>query len=414
MKTSDAFLFALENLSSRRLRTGLSTLGMMFGVAAVIAMLSIGAGAERRALAMIERLGVHNVLVRSKEVPPSERAEARKKSMGLSPRDVSAIREAVPHLALVAPKAGVDPYKIIAEGQKTQAKVWGVSHRHPEATRLVLQEGRFFDESDERAHAQVAVIGASVRRDLFLHDEAVGRFLKVNDVWLKVIGVLAADGLAADGPGDPQGMSGGSGDNDIYMPATTLLQKFERDPLEPPLEEIIVKLDGKTSPHESAAVIAGLLEQLHGKVDDYEIVVPEALLAQSRETQRIFSIVMGCIAGISLLVGGIGIMNIMLASVFEQTREIGVRRAVGALRRDIRFQFLVESFLVAGFGGGFGVLVGLFISHVVATMAGWPTVVTPIAIILSTGVSGAVGLFSGLYPAIRASRLDPIEALAHQ
>jgi putative ABC transport system permease protein len=412
MKTSDAFLYALENLSSGRLRRGLSTLGMLLGVAGVIAMLSIGAGAERRALAMIERLGVHNVLVRSKEVPPSERAEARKKSMGLSPRDVSAIREAVPHLALVAPKAGVDPYKIIAEGQKTQAKVWGVSHRHPEATRLVLQEGRFFDESDERAHAQVAVIGAAVRRDLFLHDEAVGRFLKVNDVWLKVIGVLAADGLAADGPGDPLG--GGSGDGDIYLPATTLLQKFERDPLEPPLEEIIVKLDGKTSPHESAAVIAGLLEQLHGKVDDYEIVVPEALLAQSRETQRIFSIVMGCIAGISLLVGGIGIMNIMLASVFEQTREIGVRRAVGALRRDIRFQFLVESFLVAGFGGGFGVLVGLFISHVVATMAGWPTVVTPLAIILSTGVSGAVGLFSGLYPAIRASRLDPIEALAHQ
>jgi len=412
MKTSDAFLFALENLSSRRLRTGLSTLGMMFGVAAVIAMLSIGAGAERRALAMIERLGVHNVLVRSKEVPPSERAEARKKSMGLSPRDVSAIREAVPHLALVAPKAKVDAYKIIAEGQKTQAKVWGVSHRHPEATRLVLQEGRFFDESDERVHAQVAVIGASVRRDLFLHDEAVGRFLKVNDVWLKVIGVLAADGLAADAPGEP--LAGGSGDEAIYLPATTLLQKFERDPLEPPLEEIIVKLDGKASPHESSAVIAGLLEQLHGKVDDYEIVVPEALLAQSRETQRIFSIVMGCIAGISLLVGGIGIMNIMLASVFEQTREIGVRRAVGALRRDIRFQFLVESFLVAGFGGGCGVLLGLFISHVVATWAGWPTVVTPLAIILSTGVSGAVGLFSGLYPAIRASRLDPIEALAHQ
>ena len=154
--------------------------------------------------------------------------------------------------------------------------------------------------------------------------------------------------------------------------------------------------------------------QLHGGVDDYEIVVPEALLAQSRETQRIFSIVMGCIAGISLLVGGIGIMNIMLASVFEQTREIGVRRAVGALRRDIRFQFLVESFLVAGLGGACGVGLGLFISHVVATYAGWPTVVTPLAILLSTGVSGAVGLFSGLYPAIRASRLDPIEALAHQ
>jgi putative ABC transport system permease protein len=425
MRASDAVLFALENLSSRRLRTGLSTLGMMFGVAAVIAMLSIGAGAERRALAMIERLGVNNVLLKGKEVPPSERAEARKKSMGLSPRDVTAIRDAVPHVALVSPKARIDAYKVIADGYKAQAKIWGVSHRHPETARINLEEGRFFDELDEQSHAQVCVIGAGVRRDLFVAGVAIGKFIKVNDVWLKVIGVLAPDNPVGEGGGAGAGggpLGGSPADNDIYLPLSTLLQKFERDPLEPPLAEIVVKLDGtadkgggvSASPHESAAVIAGLLGQLHGGVDDYEIVVPEALLAQSRETQRIFSIVMGCIAGISLLVGGIGIMNIMLASVFEQTREIGVRRAVGALRRDIRFQFLVESFLVAGLGGACGVLLGLFIAFVVASYAGWPTVVTPLAIILSTGVSGAVGLFSGLYPAVRASRLDPIEALAHQ
>jgi putative ABC transport system permease protein len=414
LKASDAVLFALENLSSRRMRTGLSTLGMMFGVAAVIAMLSIGAGAERRALAMIERLGVHNVLVKAKELPPTERTEARKKSMGLGPRDVSAIREAVPHVAMVAPKASVDAYKVIADGYKTQAKIWGISHRHREVARLELDAGRFFDEIDERTHAQVCVIGAGVRRDLFVAGEALGRFIKVNDVWLKVVGVLAPDRPLADAGGGGAPAGGGEADGDIYLPLTTLLQKFERDPLEPPLKEIVVKLEERASSHESAAVIAGLLGQLHGGVDDYEIVVPEALLAQSRETQRIFSIVMGCIAGISLLVGGIGIMNIMLASVFEQTREIGVRRAVGALRRDIRFQFLVESFLVAGFGGLFGVGLGLFISHVVATYADWPTVVTPVAILLSTGVSGAVGLFSGLYPAVRASQLDPIEALAHQ
>ena len=424
MRASDAVLFALENLSSRRLRTGLSTLGMMFGVAAVIAMLSIGAGAERRALAMIERLGVNNVLLRSKEVPPSERAEARKKSMGLSPRDVSAIREAVPHVALVSPKARIDAYKVIADGFKTQAKIWGVSHHHPETARINLEEGRFFDELDEQSHAQVCVIGAAVRRDLFVTGVAIGRFIKVNDVWLKVVGVLAADNPVDEpgGTGAASPLGGSTGDSDIFLPLSTLLHKFERDPLDPPLAEIVVKLEGPpaggtvagVSPHESAAVISGLLGQLHGGVDDYEIVVPEALLAQSRETQRIFSIVMGCIAGISLLVGGIGIMNIMLASVFEQTREIGVRRAVGALRRDIRFQFLVESFLVAGLGGACGVLLGLFIASVVASYAGWPTVVTPLAIVLSTGVSGAVGLFSGLYPAIRASRLDPIEALAHQ
>jgi putative ABC transport system permease protein len=409
MQASDALLFALENLSSRRLRTGLSTLGMMFGVAAVIAMLSIGAGAEQRALSMIERLGVHNVLIKAKELPPSERAEARKKSMGLAPRDAAAIREAVPHVALVAPRARVEAYKVIADGYKAQARIWGVTHRHTEAARLDLEEGRFFDQTDERSHAQVAVVGAGVRRDLFAAGPAVGRFIKVNDLWLRVVGVLAPDAFTSGAPG-----SAGEGDGDIYLPLSTLTHKLERDPLDPPLDEIVVKLAPAAAPHESAAVIGGLLQQLHGAVEDYEIVVPEALLAQSRETQRIFSIVMGCIAGISLLVGGIGIMNIMLASVFEQTREIGVRRAVGALRRDIRFQFLVESFLVAGLGGACGVGLGLLISYGVATYAGWPTVVTPLAILLSTGVSGAVGLFSGLYPAIRASRLDPIEALAHQ
>jgi putative ABC transport system permease protein len=404
MRVQDAVLFALENLSSRRLRTGLSTLGMMFGVAAVIAMLSIGAGAERRALAMIERLGVRNVLIRARPVPPTERAEARKKSMGLSGRDVSAIAEGVLHVEFVAPKARVDAYKVISEGQKAQAKIWGVSPRYPQATRLPLRAGRFFDESDEKTHAQVCVIGAAVRRDLFVTGEALGRYVKANDVWLKVIGVLSED-LGSGAPG----ATGADTASDIYVPLSTLLHKFERDPLEPPLDEIVIRLDGMVSPHESAAAVKG-----HGGVEDYEIVVPEALLDQSRETQRIFSIVMGCIAGISLLVGGIGIMNIMLASVFEQTREIGVRRAVGALRRDIRTQFLVESFLVAGFGGACGVLVGVGISAAVATYAGWPTVVTPLSIVLSTGVSGTVGLFSGLYPAVRASWLDPIEALAHQ
>jgi putative ABC transport system permease protein len=411
MRVQDALRFAVENLSSRRLRTGLSTLGMMFGVAAVIAMLSIGAGAEQRALALIERLGVNNVLIRARQIPPAERAEARKKSMGLSLRDARAISEGVPGVALVAPKAKLEAFKIIGPGLKVEAAVWGVTRRHPEAIRVALEEGRFFDERDEAAHAQVAVIGAGVRRDLFVTGAAVGQSVKVNDVWLEVVGVLASDAGAAGVPG---AAAGAGSDRDIYMPLETLLTKFERDPLESPLDEIVVSLDGKTSPHESAAVMKGLLQQLHGGIVDYEIVVPEALLAQSRETQRIFSIVMGCIAGISLLVGGIGIMNIMLASVFEQTREIGVRRAVGALRRDIRSQFLVESFMVAGFGGACGVFLGLGISHAVASYAGWPTVVTPLAIVLSTGVSGAVGLASGLYPAVRASRLDPIEALQHQ
>src|SRR5437868_1887019 len=162
MKASDAMLFALENLSSHRLRTGLSTLGMMFGVAAVIAMLAIGEGAERQTMAMIERMGVHNVLIRAKEIPASELRDVRQKSMGLSQRDVTAILEAIPHVELVAPKATVPVSQVIGEGYKTKAALFGVSHRHAEATRLNIEEGRFFDAKDESNHAQVCVIGAGV------------------------------------------------------------------------------------------------------------------------------------------------------------------------------------------------------------------------------------------------------------
>jgi putative ABC transport system permease protein len=161
-------------------------------------------------------------------------------------------------------------------------------------------------------------------------------------------------------------------------------------------------------------VLDALLARLHGGASDYDLIVPEALLEQSRQTQRLFNVVMGCIAGISLLVGGIGIMNVMLAAVLELTREIGVRRAVGARRKDIRFQFLVTSFSLSLLGGVFGVVIGVALARVVATYASWPTVVTLPSILLATGVSVAVGLLSGLVPAIRAANLNPIEALRYE
>ena len=201
---------------------------------------------------------------------------------------------------------------------------------------------------------------------------------------------------------------------DIYLPYTTALRKFEHPPLDSPLDQIVVRVKEGVSPWKTAAAIEPLLNLLHGGAEDYRIVVPEALLEQSQKTQRLFNIVMGCIAGISLLVGGIGIMNIMLASVLERTREIGVRRAVGARRRDIRFQFLVESFSISLMGGGAGVLMGLAIAHIVAYYAGWPTLVTLWSILLSTGVSVTVGVLSGLYPARRASELDPAVALGYE
>jgi putative ABC transport system permease protein len=410
MTFGESFQSALDNLAAHKLRSALTMLGMIFGVGAVIAMLSIGAGAERSALEMIERLGLRNVILRSKEMKDEELEEVRKKSQGLSWRDAQAIQDAVPGVELVAARVAIDPYKVLAAGAKTKAKVNGVSYRQAEIARLDLVEGRFLDRLDERDHAQVCVIGTGVRRDLFGYGPALGSDLKVNDVWLTVVGVLRDAG----GSSSFEGVSLGTTAHEIYVPVTTASRKFDRPPLKAPLDELIVRLKPDTEPRAASAVVRELVERIHGGAGDFDLVVPETLLEQSRRTQRLFNIVMGCIAGISLLVGGIGIMNIMLATVLERTREIGVRRAVGARRLDIRNQFIIESFSISAVGGVLGIAAGLVIAKVVAMYADWPTVVTLSSIALSTGVSVAVGLVSGIYPAVRAAGLDPIDALRYE
>jgi len=407
----EALRTAFENLAAHKLRSGLSMLGMIFGVGAVIAMLSIGAGAEREALALIDKMGLRNIIIRDKgETDRDQLDEIRKKSIGLSRRDIQAIVEGVPGVELVAPRVEVDAYKIMAPGTKTESKVYGVSHLQHDLAHLEIQEGRFLDGLDEKRHGQVAVIGPAARRDLFGYESAVGRDLKINDVWFEVVGQLAE----IEGGQAFEGVTVGSAAREIYVPFTTAIRKFDRDPLKAPLDEIVVRLEEGASPQDGAAVIRNLLQRIHGGIDDYELVVPQALLEQRRKTQRLFNIVMGCIAGISLLVGGIGIMNIMLATVLERTREIGVRRAVGARRADIRMQFIIESFSISVVGGVVGVIMGVVIARIVAAWAEWPTVVTAGSILLSTGVSVAVGLASGFYPAMRAAELDPIDALRYE
>jgi len=406
----EALRDALGNLAAHKLRSVLTMLGMIFGVGAVIAMLSIGAGAERQAMQMIERMGLHNVLVRAKSLKRDELEEIRKKSLGVSPRDAQAILDGVPGVELAVPRLEIEIWKIMAPGTKTEATVYGISPLQAGLSHLAVADGRFIDELDTKRHGQVCVIGGRVARDLFGYQSPLGNLIKINDVWCEVIGVLA-DSMGGD---SFQGVSIGSTAGEIYLPVSTALRKFERDPLESPLDEIVVRLDGVIAPRVAAAAIDNLLDRLHAGADDYELVVPEALLEQSRRTQRLFNIVMGCIAGISLLVGGIGIMNIMLATVLERTREIGVRRAVGARRADIRQQFIIESFSISLLGGVAGVIMGVAIAGVVAAFAGWPTVVTALSIFLSTGVSLAVGLVSGIYPAVRAADLDPIDALRYE
>lgn len=219
----DAFVSALGSLAEHKLRTTLTMLGMMFGVGAVVAMLSIGAGAEREALALIERLGTRNIVVRAKTYKPEELAEIRKKSLGLSLRDVEALHEAVPGVAYAAPRLEIEPYKVLAAGAKTTAKVFGISHRHAELAAFPIAEGRALDPRDELHHLQTCVIGAGVRRDLFGGDVALGKDVKINDLWCEVVGVLARDRASATAV---QGVAVASTDHEIYLPFTTALRKL--------------------------------------------------------------------------------------------------------------------------------------------------------------------------------------------
>src|SRR5687768_12828085 len=264
-------------------------LGMVFGVGAVIAMLSIGAGAEKKALEAIGRLGLRNVIVRAKEVKPEERQELRKKSLGVSLRDGEAISEAIPNIERVLPRIEVKPYKIMAPGAKTKGKVFGVSWRYREVADVGLAQGRFFDARDEFEHAQVCVIGQEVRRDLFGFGEVIGKQLKVNDVWLEIVGILA---------NDPAG-SGSSTAKEIWLPVSTAMRKFDRDPLDAPVDELLVTVKEGVSTRRTSQVIEPLLQRLHAAAADKEWVIRKKRPDQSRKPRRIFTIVMGSIAGIS-------------------------------------------------------------------------------------------------------------------
>ncbi len=412
MDLREAFDSGLESLRAHRLRAALTMLGMIFGVGAVIAMLSIGAGAERRAMALIDALGVRNVIVQLKEpTRDAELIELRKTSAGLTERDARAIAEAVPGVARVAQKSVVETYKVLGEAGRARPRVLGVSAGYGEMMHVTVGEGRFLDEEDVATIAQVCVIGVDVRRDLFGFAPALGKAIKINERWLTVVGVIEP----ARGAGrEVEGVRLAATGNEVYLPVTTAQRKFAVPPLKSDLDELIVELEPGTAPNVASPMIGGLLDRLHGGADDYALVVPQALLEQSRRTQRLFDIVMGCIAGISLLVGGIGIMNIMLATVLERTREIGIRRTVGATRRDIRNQFVIEAFTISAAGGVLGIGMGLTIAGGVAAYAGWETVVTLGSIVLATAVSVGVGLLSGLYPAVRAAELDPIDALRYE
>jgi putative ABC transport system permease protein len=400
---------ALEEFRHHRLRTLLTLLGMIFGVGAVVSMLAIGKGAEQEALRMIDSLGLRNLIVEATPQPEERLKEIREDSLGLTLRDLEVALETLPQVVRHTALKEIAVYSLFSQQGRSEAQVLGVSPDHFEMARLRVRSGRLFTTEDDDRFAQVCVIGEQAAEELFGLQDPVGRSVKVNHVWLRVVAVLEGRDFGGE---EFEGVELVSPGNRIYLPIRTALRRFRFKPMENELDAFHLELDTRSSIRASARTLSRLLATRHQEVTDYRLIVPEALLDQHRQTQRIFDIVMAAIAGISLLVGGIGIMNIMLATVVERTREIGIRRAIGARRADIRRQFLIEALTVSLVGGTAGVVLGFALAWGISLYSGWPFAWSLGAPAVAFAVCALTGLIFGLYPAEKASQLDPIEALS--
>ena len=405
---------AAANLRAQKIRTLLTALGIVFGVGSVIGMLAIGAGAREESLRFIEQLGVRNIMVESRPASSQEELQQRRRaSPGLTERDARVLQTNIEQLEVLSPRRMLHPARVLPKPSQVIPEMFGVRPSYATIHSLKVAEGSFFNDSHEESGAAVCVLGAKAKVNLLGYGSAIGKFVKVNDTWLEVVGVLQEQ-VAASGTS-----SGGKmldKDNVVYIPLSSFEYRFWDASrwLKDELDGIDLRLKADADSIETAKVVVAILNQAHRNTEDFSVTIPAALLAQQKRTQTIFTYVMVAIAAISLLVGGIGIMNIVLATVMERTREIGIRRATGARRGDIVRQFLSESVLISVGGGILGIAFGFFLSWLIAQAAEWRTIVTAPSVFIAFGVSVMVGVVFGLYPAVKASRIDPIEALRYE
>jgi putative ABC transport system permease protein len=407
-------LFGFENLANHKLRSLLTMLGMIFGVAAVVAMLSIGAGAQQKVMAFIEQLGVRNLIVEAKEANnEQELQKVRKISQGLTLTDYQIIRKNVSDIQNGTPRKRFAPGKILPKPQQDAPVIYGVEPSYLEIGHLRVTEGRFFDASDNATSAPVCVLGTAAKDSLFGAAAAVGEYIKLNEQWCRVIGIVAPQMSAQS---EVSGVRTEDMNNLIYAPLNSVRYRLEDSQswMKDEIDGMYLHLASADTSTTDAEVVRGILNSSHHNAGDFSVIVPAELLAQQKRTEQLFNTVMVAIASISLLVGGIGIMNIMLAAILERTREIGVRRAVGARRSDIIRQFVIEATLISFAGGLLGVVLGFVMSQLIAWLAGWSTIVTVSSILLAFLVSISVGLIFGIYPAVKAARLDPVEAIRYE
>ncbi len=422
----------IKSLWMHRLRSALTTLGIVFGVCSVIAMLAIGEGASREAQELIARLGSRNLIVETVE-PPEERADTgdsgrRMRSYGLTYEDAESIRNSLPDVEVVVPIREIDQEARYGR-RKVAIKIVGTIPWYTAVSPVHVVHGRFLSSIDLHQQESVCVVDEQLVSGLFGFDEPLGKDIRIRGNCYRVVGVAGMQSAGGRQNGSTSAMaaatdsdSGATGS--VYLPLSTAKSRFtelnasfsggSQSIEKVQLQKITVKVKSTDQVLVTRDILDTLLTRLHKVNKDYRIIAPLELLYQAKRTQRIFSIVLGSIAAITLLVGGIGIMNIMLATVSERTREIGIRRALGATKRDIIVQFLSETLMLTFIGGVLGIALGSLIPFLVTYFGHMPTVITGLSLVLAFGISTAVGVVFGLYPAYRAANMDPIESLRHE
>ena len=393
-------------------RTALTMLGVMFGVAAVIAMSSISEGAKRKAVQQIEAMGARTIRVQARKIEGDELMRAHAKGVqGLSLADAAAIQDGrCPAVVGVAPIKRV--YADVMVGKKKlSATVLATTPDYPEVTNFHHARGTFITADEVGLSLPQCVIGPTVARQAFGNEDPLGHSILIGDTSYRIIGVMESK---TAGLTEMTSVSTRELDSHVYIPLTAAMLRVKRDPDAPELDEIAVLVRDAETVTETGKFIRRIISRRHRSVDDFALTVPEEILEARKQTQFIFNVVMISIAGISLLVGGIGIMNIMLANVTERTREIGIRRAVGAGQGEIRKQFLVEAVCISLAGGLLGILVGFIFGGGISLFADFPTAFSLPAILLAFVVSVGVGVLFGSYPAYKAAKLDPIQALRYE
>ncbi|MFT7352499.1 MAG: putative ABC transport system permease protein [Flavobacterium sp.] len=446
-KLKSNFSEAVRVILANKIRTLLTSLGIIFGVAAVITMLAIGNGAEKEILAQLELVGVNNIVITpipdkkedSQEIG-DEAVTVKRFSKGLDMLDVLSIKKNIPSVKTVSPEIILETY-VIKKGRQNPVKLIGTSSDYFSTSNIALESGKNFSKIQSENALPVCIIGKKIEKKLFTGESAIGKHIKVKDVWLQVIGVIEEKFISNNAQ---ENLGIRDMNLDIYIPIKTFLVRYKDRKIisdkiidtsggvvyisgqqEGPkkriprgnyhqIDRLVVQVENSIQLNATADVLSRMLKRRHNNMLDFEISIPIQLLKQQQKTKQIFNIVLSIIAGISLLIGGIGIMNIMLASVLERTKEIGIIRAIGATQEDVILQFLTESVLVSVGGGVIGIFLGIFASYILEITTGIETILTLNSILLSFFVATLIGLIFGIAPAKAAASKSPIEAIRHE